>query len=217
MSPVRRRRFRAASKPLVGPAQAAAAKPERFLRAALLSTIALLPLGCTGAQPAAPDTAILRPGQFGAGADPDVTAVNLAQYAFADPSRTYGKPIDAARACAAMEYLAGQLNTSPRCGSVSELTKEQLLQGRAEIREALGVVPDASSQAVVDRLTAAANALAAADEPEAARQLGPPTFNAPGEQVVARLANMPYLRMANVSSMRAANELFQPSTNDITP
>jgi len=216
VSPVCRRRFRASTNPLVGAKKQAARKAELALRAAFLWTVALLPVGCAAIAPA-PDTANLRPGQLGTGGDPDVTAVNLAQYAFGDTSRTYGKPIDAARACAAMEYLAGELNTSPRWGGVSALTKGQLLQGRAEVREALGVVPDASSQAVVDRLTAAADALAAGDEAAAARQLGPPTFNAPGEQVLARLANMPYLQMANVSTMRAGNELFQPNTEDLTP
>jgi len=113
-----------------------------------------------------------------------------------------------------MDHIAGELNTSPRWSNISALTQQQLLQGRQEVREALGVVPGTSSQVVVDRLTAAANALAAGDEAAALRQLGPPAFNAPGEQVLARLSNMPYLRMANVSTMRAANELFDANTGD---
>ncbi|HYZ64522.1 MAG TPA: hypothetical protein VE650_18885, partial [Acetobacteraceae bacterium] len=63
-----------------------------MLRRVLLATVCLLPLGCENVQPTVPDTARLAPGALGTGFDPDVTAVNLAQWAFADPSRTYGKP-----------------------------------------------------------------------------------------------------------------------------
>lgn len=188
----------------------------RRLVAAALVMFVLSAAGCGPVAPP-PDTARLQPGQLGTGFDPDVTAVNLAQWAFADRARTYGRPADAARAAASMDYIAGALNTSPRWANISPITKEQLLQGRQEVREALGVVPGTPSQVVVDRLAAAGNALAAGDQDAAARELGPPAFNAPGEQVIARLADLPYLRMANVSTMRAANEMFGPGQlNDWT-
>ena len=164
--------------------------------------------------PVVPDTARLAPGQLVSYGDPDVTAMNLAQYAFADPSRTYGRPIDAARAAASMEYVAGEFYTSPRWANVSAITKEQLLQGRAEVRAALGVAPGTSSQAVVDRLIAAANAMQAQDRAAAIALLGAPVFTAPGEVVLARLSAMPYLQMANVSTMRAAGQLFGPDGRD---
>ena len=184
-------------------------------RTALLAAC-LLPLGCApGLQPVVPDTAQAAPGAFGTGAlDPDVTAMNLAQWAFADSSRTYGRPVEAARAAAAMDYVAGEFYTSPRWSNISALTKEQLLQGRAEVRQALGVAPGTSSQAVVDRLTTAANALASGDQAAAVQQLGQPAFTGTGEQVLARLSNMPYLRMANVSTMRAAGQMFDGSRDD---
>jgi hypothetical protein len=108
-----------------------------------------------------------------------------------------------------MDYIAGQLYTGPRWSNISAETQDELLQGRQEVRDALGVVPGTPSQVVVDRLLAAANALMAGDQAGAARELGPPAFSASGEQVLARLANLPYMRMANVSTMRAANELFE--------
>ncbi len=166
------------------------------------------------AAPVVPDTARLTSEQLGSGADPDVTAMNLAQYAFADPSRTYGRPIDAARAAASMEYVAGQFYTSPRWANVSALTKEQLLQGRAEVRAALGVAPGTSSQAVVNQLTAAANAMQAQDRAAAVGLLGAPVFTLGGEAVLARLSAMPYLQMANVSTMKAAGQLFDPNGRD---
>lgn len=169
---------------------------------------------CADVQPFVPDTARLPPGALGGGFDPDVTAVNQAQWAFADSGRTYGRPIEAARAALSMDYIAGQLYTSPRWGNLSALTKQQLLQGREEVRTALGVAPGATSQQVVDGLAAASNALVANDPAAAARALTTPVFPAGGQQVLATLANMPYLRMANVSTMRAANELFDSSTTE---
>jgi len=164
--------------------------------------------------PVVPDTARLAPGQLGTNQDPDVAAMNMAQYAFADPSRTYGRPIDAARAAASMEYVAGEFYTSPRWSNVSAITKEQLLQGRNEVRAALGVAPGASSQAVVNRLTAAADAMQAQDRATAVGLLGAPVFTTSGEAVLARLSAMPYLRMANVSTMKAAGQLFGPDDHD---
>lgn len=185
-----------------------------MLRTILLAAACMLPAACGNLQPVVPDTARMPVGGLGSGLDPDTTAVYLAQWAFADSGRTYGKPIEGARAAASMDYIAGQIYTSPRWSNVSALTKEQLLQGRSEVRAALGVVPGTSSQAVVDHLTTAGNALAAGDQGAAVAQLGSPVFTEPGEQVLQRLANLPYLRMANVSTMRAANELFDSSTRN---
>ena len=183
----------------------------RVARVALL----LLPLAaCTGMEPFVADTATIPAGAMGGGLDPDMAALNHAQWAFADSSRTYGKPIEAARAALAMDYLAGQLNSSPRWGSVSALTKQQLLEGRAEVRAALGVAPGATSQQVVDGLAGASVALAAGDQALAVRALSTPVFPAGGLAVLAALADMPYLRMANVSTMRAANELFDSGTDE---
>ena len=169
---------------------------------------------CAGVQPVVPDTARMPAGALGGGLDPDVAAVNLAQWAFADASRTYGRPVEAARAAASMDYIAGQLYTSPRWANISPLTKEQLLQGRQEVRTALGVAPGATSQQVVDSLTSAASALAAGDQAGATRVLGAPVFAAGADQVLTRLSNMPYLQMANVSTMRAANQLFDNSRDE---
>ena len=185
-----------------------------MFRTMLLAAVCILPAACGNVQPFVPDTARLTTAQLGSGFDPDVTAVHQAQWAFADAGRTYGRPIEAARAAASMDYIAGELYTSPRWARISALTKEQLLQGRQEVRVALGIPPGTPSQAVVDHLTAAGNALAAGDQPAALALLSGPTFTSPPEQVLARLSNMPYLRMANVSTMRAANELFDSNTRD---
>ncbi len=182
-----------------------------MLRRLLLMAACLLPAACAGGlQPYVPDTARLPAGALGSGFDPDVTAMNLAQWAFAASGRTRGRPIEAARACASMDFIAGEFYTSPRWSNIDPLTKEQLLEGRREVRAALGVVPGTPSQAVVDHLIFAGNALAAGDQAAAIAQLGSPVFNQPGEQVLQRLGNLPYLQMANVSTMHAAGELFGP-------
>ncbi len=180
-----------------------------MLRKLLFAAACLLPAACAGLQPVVPDTARMPPGALGSGFDPDVTAVNLAYWAFADSGRTRGRPIEGARAAASMDYIAGELYTSPRWANIDAITKEQLLQGRREVRAALGVVPGTPSQAVVDRLTSAANALASGNQAFAVAQLSGPVFQEPGQEVLQRLANLPYMQMANVSTTRAANELFQ--------
>ena len=196
-------------------ARAASATKLARARAVL---IALLLSACAGLQPFVPDTARLRPDTFGFGAlDADVYAVQQAQWAFADPGRTLGRPLEAARASAAMDYIAGQLNTSPRWANISAITKMQLLEGREEVRRALGVRPGVPSQAVVDTLAGISNALIAGDQAAAYNLANAPIFQAPGEPVMTRLSNMPYLQMANVSTMRAANELFRPSGGGIRP
>lgn len=176
--------------------------------------LALMLAACGPFQPVIPDQAQIPAGALGGGFDPDVTGVNLAQYAFADASRTYGRPLDAARACIAMIYIAGALYTSPRWANISVITKDQLLQGRQEVRDALGVAPAATAQQAVDGLVAASFALAANDRPAAVQALSTPAFPAGGEAVLARLSNMPYLRMANVSTQRAANQLFDSRSDD---
>lgn len=166
-------------------------------------------VGCGTLQPVVPDNARLSAGALGGGQDPDVGAANLASWAFADSGRTYGRPIEGARAAASLDYLAGAIYVSPRWAHVSALTKEELLQGRVELRAALGVAPTATSQQLVDSLTATGTALAAGDRAGALRQLSPAVFPAGSEKTLATLANLPYLRMANVGTSHLENELFR--------
>ena len=182
-------------------------------RAALLLTCLLGACAHGGPQPFVPDTARLAPGELGQGLlDPDVSAVNLAAWAFADPGRTRNDPADAARACASMDYIAGELYTSPRWANIGALTKEQLLRGRVEVRRALGIPLDAPSQLVVNGLAGAGNAFAFHNPQAALAALTNPAFPNP-QATLARLSSLPYLQEANVGSLKAANELFGPGNN----
>lgn len=171
-------------------------------------------VGCGAYPHVVADQAQLPAGALGGGLDPDVTAANLAQYAFADSGRIYGRPVDAVRAAISLEYLAGAINNSPRWANVSALTKDQLLQGRTELRAALGVAPAATSQQVVDTLVAAETALLANDPAAAARSLAASIYPAGGEKTLAVLNNLPYLRMANVATMQLQTQLFDSSGDE---
>lgn len=184
------------------------------MRARLAALGACLALAaCGSVQPVVPDYARLRLNAFGTNEDGDVAAANLAQYAFADAGRTYGRPIEGARAAAALEYMAGAFYVSPRWQEISPLTKEQLLQARVELRQVIGVRPGARSQQIVDGLTQAATALDLGDEAGAAAALDRSgAFLAPGATEVATLGNLPYMRAANIATQHAADEMFQNDT-----
>ena len=171
----------------------------------VLAVVGLL-AGCALQSPPA-DTARMTTGPVWILGDPDMWAINHAQWAFADPGRTYNRPADAARAVAALDYLAGQLNTSPRWASVGPHSKMELLQARVETRVALGIAPDAPSQVVVDAMMTAGDALAAGDPQHAMAALHGPAFTRPPEQILVSLTTMPYLRTANIATMHTAAEL----------
>ncbi len=179
-----------------------------MLRPALLSALLLAACANGGPQPFVPDTARLVPGELGYGiADPDVSSINLAAWAFADPGRTRNNPAEAARACASMDYIAGEVYTSPRWAEIDALSKEQLLHGRVEMRRALGIPLNAPSQLVVNGLAGAGNALAFGNSQAALAALSNPAFPNP-QATLARLSSLPYMQQANVGSLNTANEIF---------
>jgi len=165
----------------------------------------LLLAACTAATPP-PDTARLPPGTFGL-ADNDVGAANLASAAFASSNRTRNNPVDAARAAAAVDYLAGQLSSSPRWLSISPLIKQQMLQARTDVRRVLGVAPDASSQAVVNALLQFAASWQAGNQSGAIQALGAPVFTLSPTQTQEVLSNMPPIPSANTATMNAASAM----------
>ena len=177
-------------------------------------TLGLLLAAC-GPLPPQPDTAQLPSGVFSP-VDQDVPAVLYARYAFAVPSRTKNNPVAGAQAVMAMDYIAGELNTSPRYLQIGALTKMELLRGRRQTRAAVGIAPNAPSQLVVDSLVAARNDLASGNQAAASAALDNPAFPAGGAHTLQVLANLPYISMANNSTMHASGQLFGPDQGDIT-
>ena len=178
-------------------------RKERFMRARILGLLllGLLPTACVTPPP--PYTVNMNGLSVSIGlVDPDVWALNMAQWAFADAGRTANRPVEAARAAAAVEYLAVQLNTF-RWDAMDPLIKIEMGQARDELRQTLGIQPNAPSQPVIDALLGFADALARGDRGMADAALRNPFFTLGAEKTLAVLTNLPYMRMVNVATMRA--------------
>ena len=181
-----------------------------------LTVAALLgALAACGPLPPPPDTGQLPVGTFAPnGLDQDVPAIETAKYAFAVPARTRNNPLAGAQAALALEYIAGELNTGGRWVHVSALTKMELLRGRRAMHVAVGIAPDAPSQVVIDSLAAASTALRAGNEAAAAHALEIPAFPNGGAATIKILSNLPYIPMANISTMHAAGQIYGPDSGD---
>lgn len=173
----------------------------------LIAVLAGLALAACAAVTPPPDTAQLLPGAFGL-FDNDVGAANLASWAFASPARTRNDPVDAAKASAAVDFLAGELSSNPRWVMVSPLTKQGMLQARADVRRVLGVAPNAPSQIVVTALLQFSAAWQFGNQPAAMQALAAPVFTLPPPQTLQVLGDLPYVQSANVASMDAAREML---------
>ncbi len=147
-----------------------------------------------------PDTATMPLTNAGTPIMSDQGAIGLSSYVLGVPSRYVGHPVDAARALAGIEYLAGALYSNPRWVGIPAQTKQLTLQGRYEIRQLLAVPPDARSQWVVDGLIAASNALAGQDLAAAEKALPPNVFGLGPQRTIALLSNLPPLPAANVAA-----------------
>ncbi len=160
--------------------------------------------GC-GYQTPLPDTAIAPEGAFGSNGDQDIAAVNLSSWALSSPRNTLNRPAVAARSIAAVDFLAGELESNPRWSALSPLVKMDMLQARAEIRNAVGIAPDARSQLVVNSLCGYALALVdGADQAQAGQYLTNAAFTLGPQATEARLQDLPFLSAANIATMRAA-------------
>ncbi len=154
-----------------------------------------------------PDTASLPFAAFGT-MDNDVAAANQAAWAFAAPERTANNPVDAARAVAAIDYLAGELASNPRWLMISPLTKQQLVQARIDVRLALGIAPNARSQVVVNALLQFASEWQAGNQAAAIQTLAAPGFTLGPEATLRALGRLPYIQSANIASIDAANQML---------
>ena len=164
-------------------------QPERCLPSrpvlfsALLTT--LLVLGCS----AAPGTPWL--GGFG---DPVRGAALRAPSTLGDTSRWAGRPAEAAEAAAELEFLASEFATNPRYApEANPAALQQLGAARREMRDFLGVAPDAAPELVRAALRRAAAALRAGSRAGAEASLSGPAFAYGSSATLGRLASMPRL------------------------
>lgn len=170
-------------------------------RAILLA--ALLLAACVGGPP--PEPVPDRP-TIGAG-DPAHQAVLVAAYAFGDTRRLAGRPADAARAVADLEWLAVALPQDFRWTGATPLLFGQLRDARAELRGVLGIPPDASPVAVSQRLRTVARLLDEGRPEDAAAALG-------GEAALDRLGALPRLPRAAAATALAQSELGRMMQED---
>jgi hypothetical protein len=142
----------------------------------------------------------------GAG-DPTRAAVINTAYAFGTPASLAGKPEEAARAAANFEYLVIEIPYGARYRTLNAILQPQLEAGRVELRQALGVRPDAPPQQVIDALYAAARALQAGDPMAADRILSNQNFTGGGAVTLATLAALPPLPRVATAAVNTQQEL----------
>lgn len=167
----------------------------------LLSAATLFGLASCGYATRLPDTATMPPGALGSNGDPEIRALNVAAYDFGRHMRDLAQTADA---IAALDYMGGKLNTSPRWAlNMPGLYRAQMLQSRKIIRQRVGISEDAPSQAVVDTMLSLAMAYRANDQATVERLLSTSIFTAPPAEVTARLSDMPVIPLVNNATTHA--------------
>ena len=171
------------------------------------TTPILLCLLCAGCAATLPEqSAQLPPGVYGLYLDNAIGAINQSSWALATPSRTRSNPIDGVKAVLAVEYLAVELALNPRWILVSSITKEHMRQARADIRSAVGIAPDAPPQLVINALLLTLAGLLSDDRATLMNALAAPVFSLPPERTLSVIADLPYVRSANIATSEAASE-----------
>lgn len=176
------------------------------MRAAVFA-LSLPLLACGGGGPA-PQYATLPADAVAGVGDPTRAAIISSAYAFNTPGGVSRQPVEAARAAAQVEHLATEIPYGPRWREFNPSLGAELAAARGELREALGIAPDAPPQAVVDALYAASRALAAGDSAAAERLLPPPAFR-DGRTTLARLSSLPPLPRTGTATALTERELVR--------
>jgi hypothetical protein len=156
-----------------------------------------------------PSTAVMPAGALNTNGDIDVRSLDVAAYGFGHYDEMKGNPAMAASTVAALDYMGGQLNTSPRWVNMPGLFRLQMLQSRDIVRGVLGISPTVPSQDVVDTMLALSAAYSAGDQTQVNKLLSSPIFSVPPDQAAERLADIPYLPVVNNATTHADAYSFQ--------
>jgi len=162
-----------------------------------------LPLlaACTALPPN--ETASLpRDAVAGAG-DPTRTAVLTTSSVFAQQRPAAGRPAEAARAIAQMEFLAVDLPQNQNFTMASGTLVPELRTARREWRAALDIAPDAQAQPIINALYAAGRALDSGQGDAAAAALPSSIFRKGGNATLAQLAGLPRLPSTATAAVTA--------------
>ncbi len=147
--------------------------------------------------------------------DPGRRAVLSAAYVFADPRRVAGRPAEAARAAAELEWMAAALPGDPRWAPANPLLFPALAGARDELRGSLGLAPGTPA-AIGGALSGAADALAGGQRAQAAGLLDPVARRG-GAAVLARLEALPPLPRAAQATRLAQEEMIRLNQDDPSP
>jgi hypothetical protein len=148
-----------------------------------------------------PDTAVMSPAALGTNGDVDVRALDIAAFDFAHA--IVGDPARAAIAIATLDYMGGELNSSPRWIDMDPLTRLQMLDWRKKMRAQIGISETAPAQAVVDTMLGLGQAYRTNDQAAVQKLLASPIFIVPPSVVAERLNNVPYNASLNNVTTRA--------------
>lgn len=157
----------------------------------VLAGLALAGCGSNLLQPT--NTATMPHNPYGGPVMNQTEAIALSSWALKDPANTAGNPERAARAIAAEDWLAGQTILYGNYNGWAPNGQVSWSMFREQVRAAIGVAPDASSQDLVNRLLAAADALKAGKPDTAKAQLSAPIFTRGPDATLAALTNLPAL------------------------
>jgi hypothetical protein len=153
----------------------------------------------------APSTAVMPLGALHSNGDIDVRALDVASYSFGHWRAMQGDPAMAAEAVAALDYMGGKLNTSPRWSVMPSIFRMNMLTSRNAVRAQLGIGRDVPSQAVVDAMLGLSSAYRAGNQAKVAQILASPIFSLGAAATAQRLANLPYMpSVANATAHAAA-------------
>lgn len=183
---------------------------HRPLSLPLLAALASL-AACAAPPPGEPLPTLAQPAA--GAADPTRQAVLSAAASFANPSALAGRPADAARAAAQLEYLAAVLPSDQRWIGATPTLFSQLAQARSDLRSALGIALAAPSATTVRSLSEAADAL---DQGSRAGAVAALTPVAPGggAAVLDRLERLPPLPRAASATRSAQQEMLEMDLRD---
>jgi hypothetical protein len=157
-----------------------------------------LVLALAACGPLSPGAALPPDAVYGSG-DPTRTTILRNAHVFNAPAELAGRPAEAARALAGMEYLAAEIPVGPRWYEFQPQVTFALQRARVEWREALGISPDALPQPVVDSLFAVARGGGAEALPQALYPQPALTF--------ARLGALPPLPRTALAAAETQQEL----------
>ncbi|MCZ8150565.1 MAG: hypothetical protein O9325_22255 [Roseomonas sp.] len=168
-------------------------------------SLALLPLFAPLLAACEADPAAHHLGGFG---DPVRGAALNAPRLLGDTSRLAGRPAEAALAAVQLEVIADAFRNDPRyMHEVSGTARATVESGRAELRRAIGIAPEAPPAMVIGQLRDAATALEGGSLARAEAALTGSAFPNGGAATLAQLGRLPFLPRVSEAAGAANAEI----------